>query len=155
LEADRTRRHPESWPWWKIFDDETLDALEVKIDVSNQNVKAAAAAVDQARALVSQARSGFFPTIGLNAGRERGSTDGAPTLTTDTAGATASWSLDIWGQTRRTLESDIASAQASAPRLHSRASRHKATSRPTISNCARRTNCNGCSTTRSSRRKDR
>ncbi|MGA2778752.1 MAG: efflux transporter outer membrane subunit [Steroidobacteraceae bacterium] len=104
-------------PWWKIFDDETLDALEVKIDVSNQNVKAAAAAVDQARALVSQARSGFFPTIGLNAGRERGSTDGSPTLTTDTAGATASWSLDIWGQTRRTLESDIASAQASAAAL--------------------------------------
>ncbi len=100
-------------PWWKIFSDATLDALEQKIAISNQNVKAAAAAVDQARALVSQARAGFFPTIGASVGRARGSSYGPPTLDTDSVGVTASWSLDIWGQTRRTLESDIASAQAS------------------------------------------
>ena len=51
-------------PWWKIFNDETLDELESKIDISNQNVKAAAAAYDQARALVDQARAGFWPTMG-------------------------------------------------------------------------------------------
>lgn len=100
-------------PWWKIFNDATLDALEQKIEVSNQNVKAAAAAVDQARALVSQALAGFFPTIGASVGRARGSSYGGPTVNTDSAGVTASWSLDLWGQTRRTLEADIASAQAS------------------------------------------
>ncbi len=85
--------------------------------ISNQNVKAAGAAVDQARALVSQARAGFFPTLGANLGKTRGSTDGGRTATLDTAGATASWSLDLWGQTRRTLESDVASAQASVAAL--------------------------------------
>jgi NodT family efflux transporter outer membrane factor (OMF) lipoprotein len=104
-------------PWWKIFGDADLDELEQKIDISNQNVKAAAAAVDQARALVSQARAGFFPTIGASVGRTRGATYAAPPLTTDNAGATVTWNLDIWGQTRRTLESDVASAQSSAAAL--------------------------------------
>jgi len=104
-------------PWWKIFNDAILDALEQKIDISNQNVKAAAAAVDEARALVSQAKSEFFPTIGANAGRTRGSAKGGPTLNTDSAGVTANWNLDIWGQTRRTLEADIAAAQGSVAAL--------------------------------------
>src|SRR5208282_3187954 len=50
-------------PWWKIFNDGTLDELESKIDISNQNVIGAAAAYDQARALVDQARAGFWPTL--------------------------------------------------------------------------------------------
>ena len=35
------------------------------------------------------------------------------TVTTYSAGASADWTLDIWGQIRRTVESDRASAQAS------------------------------------------
>jgi outer membrane protein TolC len=72
-------------PWWEIFKDDALNQLEVRIDISNENVKAAAAAYDQARALVAQARAGFWPTVGVNAGRTRGSTDGGPTRTLDSA----------------------------------------------------------------------
>src|SRR5271170_4575723 len=104
-------------PWWEIYKDEALNQLEVRIDISNQNVKAAAAAFDQARALVAQARAGFWPTVGVNAGRQRGSVDGGPTTTTDSAGISANWDLDIWGQIRRTTESNRASAQASAAAL--------------------------------------
>jgi NodT family efflux transporter outer membrane factor (OMF) lipoprotein len=104
-------------PWWEIFKDDTLNQLEVRIDISNENVKAAAAAYDQARALVAQARAGFWPTVGVSAGRQRGSIDNAPTLTTDSAGISASWALDIWGQIRRSTESNRASAQASAAAL--------------------------------------
>ena len=50
-------------PWWTIFNDDVLDRLEAKIDVSNENVKAAVAAYDQAKALVDQARAGFWPTM--------------------------------------------------------------------------------------------
>ena len=49
--------------WWTVFGDPALDALCARIDVSNQNVAAAAAAYDQARALVREARAGFFPTV--------------------------------------------------------------------------------------------
>ena len=55
-------------PWWKIFNDDVLDGLEAQIDISNQNVKAAEAAFEQSRALVSQARAGFWPTIAASLG---------------------------------------------------------------------------------------
>jgi NodT family efflux transporter outer membrane factor (OMF) lipoprotein len=107
-----------------------LAALEAKIEVSNQNVKAAAAAFDQARALVAQARAGFWPTVSASVGAERGAAGGGQsrtavpaasaasgTRTTVSAGVSGNWTLDIWGQIRRTVESDRASAQASAAAL--------------------------------------
>jgi NodT family efflux transporter outer membrane factor (OMF) lipoprotein len=109
-------------PWWEIFKDDQLNALEVQINISNENVKAAAAAVDQSRALVSQARAGFWPTLAANAGWSRGS-EGAlpglqtPTQNTNTAGVTSTWNIDIWGQIRRTVEGDVASWQSSAAAL--------------------------------------
>ncbi|HEY6927381.1 MAG TPA: hypothetical protein VI653_28155, partial [Steroidobacteraceae bacterium] len=38
-------------PWWEIFNDEILNGLEAQVDISNLNVKAEAAAVEEARAL--------------------------------------------------------------------------------------------------------
>jgi NodT family efflux transporter outer membrane factor (OMF) lipoprotein len=116
-------------PWWKIFNDDVLDGLESQIDISNQNVKAAAAAFEQSRALVSQARAGFWPTIAANLGMQRqgqpaGTTNAAGILTsttrtdnTYTAGASANWDIDIWGKIRRNTESNVASAQASSAAL--------------------------------------
>ena len=104
-------------PWWKIFKDEQLAALEAKIQISNENVKAAAAAVDQARALVAQARAGFWPTVAASVGAQRGAIGAAPAHTTAAATVSGNWTLDIWGQIRRTVESDRASAQASVAAL--------------------------------------
>jgi NodT family efflux transporter outer membrane factor (OMF) lipoprotein len=125
-------------PWWKIFHDDMLDQLEAKIDVSNENVKAAVAAYDQAKALVDQARAGFWPTVSGSASRIRSSSGAGSvttistgtgastgstiiaagsTVTTYNAGVSANWTLDVWGQIRRTVESDKASAQASAAAL--------------------------------------
>jgi NodT family efflux transporter outer membrane factor (OMF) lipoprotein len=104
-------------PWWEIYKDDALSQLEVRVDISNENVKAAAAAFDQARALVAQARAGFWPTVGVSAGQQRGAVGRAPAQTTTSAGVSANWALDIWGQIRRTVESDRASAQASAAAL--------------------------------------
>jgi NodT family efflux transporter outer membrane factor (OMF) lipoprotein len=100
-------------PWWAIFKDDDLDRLETRIRISNENVKAAAAAVDQARALVAQAQAGFWPSINAGAGLQRGSIDGVPARQTVSATLSGDWTLDIWGQIRRTVESDRASAQAS------------------------------------------
>ena len=52
-------------PWWTLFGDPVLDGLCGRIEVSNQNVAAAAAAYDQARALVREARAGYFPTLDI------------------------------------------------------------------------------------------
>lgn len=50
-------------PWWTLFGDPVLDELCARVEVSNQNVAAAAAAYDNARALVREARAGYFPTL--------------------------------------------------------------------------------------------
>lgn len=104
-------------PWWEVYKDDAFNQLEVRIDISNENVKAAAAAFAQARALVAQARAGYWPTVGVSAGRQRGSAAGGPTLTTDGAAVSGNWDLDIWGRIRRSTESNRASAQASAAAL--------------------------------------
>ena len=119
-------------PWWKIFNDDVLDGLETQIDISNQTVKAAEAAFEQSRALVSQARAGFWPTIAASVGAQRdgvGSSglttnaSGVPigttghTQNTVSAGVSANWDIDIWGRIRRNTESNVASAQASSAAL--------------------------------------
>jgi NodT family efflux transporter outer membrane factor (OMF) lipoprotein len=101
-------------PWWHIFDDPALDSLEQQIDISNQNLKAAEDSYRQALGLVAQARAGFWPTLGANASLTRGIVaGGSPVQTLDSLGVSGGWQIDIWGQIRRTVEGDVASAQAS------------------------------------------
>ena len=104
-------------PWWTLFKDDELSRLEAQIDISNENVKAAAAAFDQAQALVAQARAGLWPSIAASVGAQRGAIGTGPARTTVAAGVSADWTLDIWGQIRRSIESNRASAQASAAEL--------------------------------------
>jgi len=111
--------------WWSVYQDSVLDALERQIDISNQNLKAAAAAFQQAEWIVAQARAGFFPIGDVNASTQRTRTGGASSSTTGfgrsgfisnsfSTSASASWVPDLWGKIRRTVESDVASAQVSA-----------------------------------------
>lgn len=102
-------------PWWHIFNDEVLSGLEEQIDVSNQSVKAEAAAVEQARALVREAQAGFWPTISASLGRVHEKEPTVPPTgprNFNTAGGSISWPLDIWGQVRRQVESSKATAQS-------------------------------------------
>src|SRR4051812_1712286 len=43
--------------WWKIFKDPQLNTLEAQVNISNQNIAAAAAQYQQALALVDEARA--------------------------------------------------------------------------------------------------
>jgi NodT family efflux transporter outer membrane factor (OMF) lipoprotein len=112
--------------WWEIFGDPQLNVLEEQIAISNQNVKAAEAAYRQARALVSEARASYFPTIGANASLTRSGTGGnsrnvSTGITTNNSviansynvSLDASWEIDIWGKIRRLVESNEALAKAS------------------------------------------
>lgn len=104
-------------PWWQIYGDQDLDGLERQIDISNQNVKAAADAYDQARALLAQSKAAFWPSISASASRQREVIAAAPPRTTNTAGLSANWDLDVWGQIRRSAESSRAGAEAGAAAL--------------------------------------
>ena len=115
--------------WWSMFNDPVLDGLERRVNISNQNVAAAAAAYAQARDLVDQARASLFPTVSGTASATRSSggaggqvvggfvTSGSGAQNRFAAGLTGSWDADLWGRIKRTIEADRASAQASAADL--------------------------------------
>ena len=121
--------------WWELFNDPQLNTLEAQVVISNQNIAAAEARYRQALALVQGARAGYFPTVGVNGSATRsrtpftsgGSSGSSGTGTSSRGGAVnnflvsgnALWEPDIWGKVRRTVESNEASAQASAADLAS------------------------------------
>jgi len=104
-------------PWWEIFQDEVLSGLEAKIEISNENVKAAAAAVEEAHALVRQSESAFWPSVSVGANRVRTVTGPLRPHTLDSLNLTGVWNIDVWGQFRRSLESNRASEQSSQAAL--------------------------------------
>jgi NodT family efflux transporter outer membrane factor (OMF) lipoprotein len=109
----------ERGPWWTLFGDPVLNELAASIEVSNQNVAAAAAGYEQARALVREQRAALFPDLSLNLGAERAGSGGAAAGVRNTVRANigASWEPDLWGRLRAGANSATASAAASAADL--------------------------------------
>jgi NodT family efflux transporter outer membrane factor (OMF) lipoprotein len=54
--------------WWEIYHDPQLNALEEKVNISNQNVLQAEANFREAAAAVKVSRADFFPTLTTNPG---------------------------------------------------------------------------------------
>ena len=109
--------------WWKIYGDSELDSLEQQVTGSNQNLKAAFARLEQARAQMRYVRAGSLPTLTASAGAERYRTSvNAPTYsavhpTTQndfTLQSDLSYELDVFGRVRNSVAAARASAQASA-----------------------------------------
>jgi NodT family efflux transporter outer membrane factor (OMF) lipoprotein len=99
--------------WWSIFHDPELDRLMRVVVVSNQTVKADEANYREALALINEVRAGLFPTINGTGAATRSS----PAITTLTAQASGTWTLDVWGQVRREIEAQQAFAQTDAANL--------------------------------------
>ena len=106
--------------WWEVFADSALDDLESQAVIANQELKAAVARVDQARATARVARSELLPSLTLEPGgnRQRFSPNQVPSfgpLTANTfrAPLDLSYEIDLWGRVRRGFESARADAQAS------------------------------------------
>jgi NodT family efflux transporter outer membrane factor (OMF) lipoprotein len=113
--------------WWTAFGDPTLNDLEKRVAISNQNLAASEAAYRQAVALVAEQRAALFPTVSLtgsltvsHGGFSNGSgttIGGSATTSSYNVGAGASWAPDLWGGIRRSIENAKANAQASDAQL--------------------------------------
>ena len=99
--------------WWTGFNDPLIDQLEPLVSVSNQTVRQDYANYQQALAEVRVARSQLFPTIGVTSSATRGRSAGTnlPPVNSGTLEGQASWTPDLWGQVRRTIEQNAATAQ--------------------------------------------
>jgi len=113
--------------WWEIFQDPQLNALEQQINVSNQNLKAAAAQYQQARAALRYVRADYYPTLTAapSASRQRYSGH-RPPQTSIFDGLTfndfvlpidLSYQVNAWGRVSKNVESYREQAQASAADL--------------------------------------
>jgi multidrug efflux system outer membrane protein len=118
--------HLPKGPWWTVFNDETLNALEAEALESNQELNAALARLDQARATARIARSDLLPRLNLDPSysRERFSPNQIPSFgngTVDTfrAPLDLSYEIDLWGRVRRGFEGARADAQATLAAFHS------------------------------------
>ena len=113
-------------PWWALFQDPQLDALEARVDDANQDLKAAFARLEQARAVTRIARADLFPTLSAAAAAARSRTSvnspdfppGAkPVGHNFNLQADLSYELDLGGRVRTAVSSAKSSQQASAADL--------------------------------------
>jgi NodT family efflux transporter outer membrane factor (OMF) lipoprotein len=124
--------------WWEIFNDPELNSLEEQLNINNQNIKQFFENFMAARALVAQARSQLYPTIGTNPSVSRSQSSGNTgnlTATTGTGGtgtgtttagrqttlfalpADITWAPDLWGRIRSQIHAAQYNAQLSAADL--------------------------------------
>ena len=107
--------------WWKVFGDTQLNDYEAQALAANQNLKAAAARLQEARAIQQTARSSLFPTLGTGFGPAReqlspgsfGAQGTAATQTVWTAQASASYEVDLFGRVASTVNAAKADTQQS------------------------------------------
>jgi NodT family efflux transporter outer membrane factor (OMF) lipoprotein len=117
--------HPPAVPdaWWTLFGDPVLDDLERRLVIGNENLKVAVAQVASARATYVASRAALWPTLSTAAIATRSGTSAASPPGTQnptnsiSAGAVASWEIDLWGQLSQASSSAQASYQASADDL--------------------------------------
>ncbi|HEY3822302.1 MAG TPA: efflux transporter outer membrane subunit [Polyangiaceae bacterium] len=123
-------------PWWRVFNEPELDALEARLEVDNQTIAQSFQSFMAARAQVNEARAGYYPTltvnpsvnhsvggaVGAGAAISGGGATGAPVTT---GGVTnfyalpleASWAPDLWDRVRNSVRQYQYAAQVSAADL--------------------------------------
>ena len=128
--------------WWEMFNEPELNALEDRLNIDNQNIAQYFQNFMAARAQVSEARAGYFPTASVNPAVTRtsvgaaaggvgtgtgGTTGVSSTSASPASGRTTitdfslpfdiSWEPDLWGRIRNTVREYQYGAQVSAADL--------------------------------------
>jgi NodT family efflux transporter outer membrane factor (OMF) lipoprotein len=117
--------------WWEIYNEPDLNALEEQLNIDNQNIRQAFENFMEARALVREARSQYFPTVTVGGSYTRSqassNTKSASSTSTGTPSgaqtqlfslpADISWEPDLWGKVRNAVHASQYQAQLSAADL--------------------------------------
>jgi multidrug efflux system outer membrane protein len=109
--------------WWQLFNDPTLNDLVASARASNADARLAAARVQEADAVLREARGALFPEVTGNYGATRNKvstrTEPPPPATAGlersqhTLSASTSFEIDFWGRFARANEAAQASLLAS------------------------------------------
>jgi outer membrane protein, multidrug efflux system len=109
--------------WWELFQDPLLDPLVEQALINNQDLRVAAARLEQAQDQLTIARSGLFPSIALSSSAARSkdsanrplaaySTPNQSTVQNDfRLGPSVNYEIDLFGRVRREVEGARATAQ--------------------------------------------
>jgi NodT family efflux transporter outer membrane factor (OMF) lipoprotein len=111
--------------WWEIYNEPELNALEDQLNIDNQNIRQAFENFMEARALVREARSHYFPIVGVGGSYTRSRTSsnlgssagGGEQTQVFSFPADVSWEPDLWGRVRNTVRASQYTAQLSAADL--------------------------------------
>jgi outer membrane protein, multidrug efflux system len=109
--------------WWRLFQDDTLNGLVERSLAGNQDLRVAAARLEQAHDQVTVATSDLYPQVGLSAGAARAKTSAnrplaaysepnQSTVQNDfVLGPQVGYEADLFGRVRREVEGARASAE--------------------------------------------
>jgi NodT family efflux transporter outer membrane factor (OMF) lipoprotein len=115
--------------WWEIYNEPELNSLEDQLNIDNQNIQQAFENFMEARALVREVRSQYFPTasVGGSYTRTQPSSNVGSATTTSSSGAKqtqvfsipagVSWEPDLWDKVRNAVRASQYNAQLSAADL--------------------------------------
>ncbi|MFA6470424.1 MAG: efflux transporter outer membrane subunit [Candidatus Latescibacterota bacterium] len=107
--------------WWTVFQDPLLTELVEQAVTQNLDIKTATSRVRQARAQRGIARAAYLPAVKANgsASGSRTEADNGDVNTNELykVGFDASWEIDIFGGTRRSVEAANAELDASVENL--------------------------------------
>jgi NodT family efflux transporter outer membrane factor (OMF) lipoprotein len=113
--------------WWEVFHEPELNTLEEQLNINNENIKIAFQNFMEARALIAEARSQYWPTITTNPAWSRSRSSGnlqnsstaniGKTSTLWSAPLDVSWEPDFWGKIRNQVHEAQYAAQVSAADL--------------------------------------
>ena len=105
--------------WWRTFNDPALNELETRALAANQDLRAALARVQQARAVAGVARADYLPSLSVDPSVSRDRTsrtlDNPLPVTPSTIHRLPldlTWELDLFGRVRRLNESTRAELAA-------------------------------------------
>ncbi|MDR3352588.1 MAG: TolC family protein [Zoogloeaceae bacterium] len=105
--------------WWRRFNDPLLDELIDKGLASAPDLRIAQSRLRQARIRRDQATAGWYPGLDFSSGVSRSPGNGSATSTSYSAGFSASWEADLFGEVRYGVDAAERDLAAEAARFAS------------------------------------
>lgn len=116
--VDYVQQHGDLSSWWTVFNDPLLNRLIVEAIDGNLNLRLAMLRIEQARAVLAIAYSGYFPTGNFEPGIQWGQTSkqispsGGEFHSQTNINLGTSWELDLFGRISRSVEASEADLES-------------------------------------------